>query len=324
MATVSGFAVGYIDVRLHLTDDTGVVQKQFSNDMVTSSLWPRVALVRTSAGRGQVVYGTSSSFILSSGTPQDGWWSGSFRLTSGYDGAFTVGLVQAVDEANNVLSVDPRTQGITRTVQVTGQHIPHLSMGQQPDPVVGVPPGGNGPLTFYGHVTDLDTGAPYPHVTVHMGFDSQCENLRGTQTATTASDGSWRLTVSYWTPDAGCASIFNVIANDQNDPAWYAQPHIAPHYRWPVSASLAKTSIQLGQSTTVNGSTGAKGETVVLDRLVSGAWHQVGSTTVRLSGRFSLVAQPPSRGNHRYRVRLIPSHRGELSSTSRVLLLGVT
>lgn len=326
--TVSGFARTTIQVRLHLTDDTHVVRGEPDQGTgLPGSPW--VQLSKTTAGRGQVTDLYSDEFSLTSGTAQDGWWSAPLRITSGYDGTWTVTRVRAADGNGNFLDVDPRTQSINATMQVTGAHIPHLSMRQTPDPEIG----DRNPITFYGHVTDLDTAQPL-RATVHMGFDAGCSTFPygGASHVTTAADGSWRLSFSSWQPDAGCASLYNFAHVPDPDHAgsmmtvqiFYVDFVVAPHYRWPVSASLAAHLIKLGETTTVNGSTGAIGETVQLERLSHGSWTIVGSAHVRTSGRFTLIAEPPSRGNWRYRVLLWRTIPGEQASSSRVLLLGVT
>jgi hypothetical protein len=326
VTTVSGFARTTVQLRLHLTDDTGITKVSGSANGMPD--YPFVVLTRTTAGHGQVARLASSEFSLTSGTAQDGWWSTPLRLTAGYDGTWTVTEVGAIDGANT-MDVDPRRQGIMRTLRVIGEHVPHLSIRQTPDPVLG----GSADITYYGHVTDLDTGSPL-RATEHMGFESECTDFPygGSRSVTPAGDGSWRLAFDHWAPNFGCASIYNFLrVADPDSPGatmtvqvFYAYFFVAPHYRWPVSASLAATSIRSGESTTVYGSTGAVGETVQLQRFVSNSWRTVGSAPVRRSGRFSLVANPPSRGNHRYRVLLLPTIRGEQASSSRVLLLAVT
>jgi len=326
--TVTGFAYAAIQLRLHLTDDTGVVR---ADPSMGADGTPFVRLTKTAAGRGQVQSLSSDVFTLTSGTAQDGWWSTTLRMTAGYDGAWTVTEVNATDASGNHLDVDPRTQGITKTMQVKGEDIPHLSMRQTPDPSVGL----DHTLTFYCHVTDLDTGMPL-RASVHMGFDAGCTTFPygGASSVTSGLDGSWQLSFppKAWSPDTGCASIYNLShVPDPNHPGstmavqiFYVDLHIAPHYLWPISATMSRTPIKLGETATVSGSTGAIGEMVHLERLYKGSWLVVGSAKVRTSGRFTLIAQPPSIGNWRYRVQLFRTVPGEQTSTSRIMLLGVT
>jgi len=326
--TVTGFAYAAIQLRLHLTDDTGVVRAD-SNSSLGLPGSPYVELTPSFVVKGQVHSLDADVFTLTSGTPQDGWWTTTLRMTAGYDGNWTVSEVRATDGSGNALNVDPRNQGINATMHVKGVDIPHLSMRQTPDPEIG----DRNSITFTGHVTDLDTGQPL-RASVHMGFDAGCTTFPygGASSVTSAADGSWRLTFPSWQPNAGCASIYNLSrVPDPVHPGsmttvqiFYVNIPVAPHYRWPVGASLATHSIKLGQSTTVNGSTGALGERVYLQRMVSGSWHTVGSTVVRSSGRFTLVAEPPSRGYHHYRVLLLPWYPGEQASSSSVLYLTVT
>jgi hypothetical protein len=84
-----------------------------------------------------------------------------------------------------------------------------------------------------------------------------------------------------------------------------------------IAAAMARSPVPLGTAVQVNGtSSPVSGPLVYLQRLVGGAWLTESFADVRASGRFTLIAQPPARGNNRYRVL-----RG--ASTTPTLLLGV-
>jgi hypothetical protein len=65
---------------------------------------------------------------------------------------------------------------------------------------------------------------------------------------------------------------------------------------------------------------------IYLQRLVSGTWRTVNVATVRYSGRYTLIATPPTRGNHRYRTYKVGYTDGRhhyIGAVSRTVLVGV-
>ncbi|MDQ1714296.1 MAG: hypothetical protein QOC60_241 [Frankiaceae bacterium] len=316
--TVSGLASHDVVVRLHLTSYTGIVQYTDMGGGVT----PSVVFERTTAGRGQVAYAPPGpAYTLVSGNAEDGWWEGTVHVTAGYDGTFTVTRVWA-NQANGVaLAVDPRTLGINAQLQVTGVNIPHLTIKQSPDPVVS-----GRDLTLFGSVTAVDTGVPIQGARVAIGFDTNCSEGFGGLPVTTAADGSWREIVPRFTFGgwANCAFITapNLPGTVYNGVTEYVGIfNFNPDYRETLSARLAARSVRVGGKVLVTGVSSGVGSRVQLQRIVGRTWRTVGAATVRMSGRFTLTAQPPTRGRHTYRVLLAPTVPHQFASTSATMVL---
>lgn len=324
---VSGFAFAAVTIRLHLTDDSGVQQINSFNGSIGDN-YPSVAFTRTTTGLGQIssaFWGDNPPFRLATGTPQDGWWERTQPVTAGYQGTFTVTHVYAYDTSFNLLSVDPRTQGIDATLDVTATHVPHLSIKQSPDYVV---PGA--PLTLYGHVTYADTAAPVKDVTVHAGFDTSCvEGSLGSAAPATDADGAWRLAFGTHYGGLSCATIYNDLTHTaglDDHRALYVNIPVGIRYDVSTSAQVTRTPITLGQSTSIVGTTRAgtlrKAAPIALQQLIGRTWRTVATTYVRSSGRYTVEFAPTSRGNLRYRVVPI-LFAPDNAKPSPVVLVGV-
>ena len=316
--TVSGLEWHDVSVRLHLTSAKGIIQ---TNDTQGFS-YPSVRFERTTAGRGQVAYAPNTpSFTLASGNAEDGWWEGVVHVTAGYDGAFTVTSVFAYQSDYVELAVDPRTLGIDADVQVTGVNIPHLTIQQSPNPVQ------NGStLTLSGTLTGADTGLPLSGVGVAIMQDTPCSEMAlGGGGLPTAADGGWRGTFPKW--DTGllsCAFVTAVHARSLTDDGiaeYVGMFNLDVNFREWVGARLASSRVRVGRTVAVTGTSSAIGGPLSLQRQAGGTWHTVGKTSVRSSGTFTLLAQPPARGTYRYRVLHAPTRDGELPATSSVMTL---
>ncbi|MDQ1683230.1 MAG: hypothetical protein QOH99_1771 [Frankiaceae bacterium] len=320
-ATVSGLEWHDVVVRLHLTSPIGIAPTTDTE----GSTYPSVRFDRTGAGRGQVqVAPDGPAFTLASGTAQDGWWQGLVHVTAGYDGTFTVTHVWAMQsDFTAVLSVDPRTIGINAQLQVTGVNIPHVTIKQAPDPVV------NGSsLTLSGTVTGVDTGLPFAGVTVGVRVDTACIGSPTGPGSPTAADGSWHQAFPKWdASELNCAFIaaaHNPSATDNGIAEYVGLFNIDPDFHEWISAQLASGTVRAGGAVAVTGKSSAIREPLILQRLVRSTWRTVGTSTVRLSGRFTLVAQPPSRGTWRYRVLRVPTRHNEFPASSSVRILVAT
>jgi hypothetical protein len=71
-----------------------------------------------------------------------------------------------------------------------------------------------------------------------------------------------------------------------------------------MSAQPAATHVRHGTNVAVDGAVWPARVygRVLLQRLVSSSWHTVNSGGVRESGRYTVIATPPTAGNHQYRV----------------------
>ena len=321
---VSGLAHADVAVRVHLTSVPGVNPYGMEGNPGLP-----IAFARVGPGRGQVDGAAEGRGLqLESGDAHDGWWSQTIHVTAGYDGAFAVTSVYATDVDGGVLSVDPRTQGIAPTLQVIGSNIPHLQLRYAPKPLaIGTT------LTMSGTVTFADTGAAAPGAPVVIGFDNRC-GPDGLGSISTVTDGSgrWRLQDPHWVQGGSlhCAFLLDdkVVNAYVDGPALFAELSFAPQYWVPFSARMATHHVGVGTKVAVTGQIGkfvygaySDKATVYLQRIVGRRWRTVGTTVTTATGVFALIAQPPTRGTHYYRVLLAPQQPAQLPSTSSVLLL---
>jgi hypothetical protein len=117
-------------------------------------------------------------------------WVASFRLTAADSGRWQVTCLIAYDEAGHELNLDPALNGTSPVLDITGTHAPLLAMAFKPSPaVVGRP------LEVFGHVTDEDTGDPYPGVLVTIGRDNVCAEGGAGQTVTTNENGAYSFEI---------------------------------------------------------------------------------------------------------------------------------
>jgi len=342
-ATINGLDVVDVEVRVHLTDDTGVVTTPRTT---TQPGTPLIQLVRTGTigfGAGLPQDEDEPPLTLTSGTAADGWWTGTAHVTSQWNGNWDVDLVQAYDAASHFLGVDPRQTGQDQNLAVTGTHIPTISMGWTPNPArccVGV--------TVKGRLTYADTGEPLPHQTLALGLGgglaqisphslacASVENgkIGGTATVTTDANGYYTYAeTAIWVRGGSyeCLAFGPQIHDNAIDfttsPLWATRAGQAPHL-WGVTAVPATHTAALGQSVDVNGTLqpylAYMVEYVALQRLVSGQWRTVTHARVRASGRYTAVAQPPSCGNHRYRVLTLDTSHAFRPTSTTPFLIGV-
>ena len=340
---VAGLDVVNVDVRVHLTDDTGVVTTAPSG---TESHTPLIQLIRTGtpgyyadAPEDQ----SQPTLTLTSGTAQDGWWTGTLHVTSQWNGPWDVDLVVAYDAAQNRLGVDPRQTGQDQNLSVTGTHIPTISMGWTPRPArccVGV--------TVKGRLTFADTGVPLPNRKLALGFGGgrhgfsptslDCEGLDtgrlgGAATITTDANGYYSYAVpGSWVQGGSkeCIAFGPQLSGNAvhfyATPLWATRTGRAPHL-WGVTAVPAAHQVALGKTVDVNGTLRpfccGWVEYVALQRLVSGQWRTVTYSRVRPSARYTAVAQPPTCGNHRYRAIVLDTGDAFVATSTTPFLIGV-
>ncbi|MDQ1723214.1 MAG: hypothetical protein QOG52_242 [Frankiaceae bacterium] len=316
--TVSGLGVHDVNIRLHLTSPVGVADGP--GDPALSDT-PAAYFTRTSVGRGNGGV-TVGKFLLTSGTAEDGWWEAVAAVTAGTDGTLTVARVYAQSTHGEYLVVDPRTLGIDAHLQVTGSHAAAFTIHQTPDPVAT-----GHAVTFFGTVTDLDTGAPFAGVSAGANFDTGCLDS-GTGGALTSASGSWRQVYAKWNyadllSCAGAGGLSPtgsgfVIYAYADDGHWGG---FTPDFREWVTARAATATVRVGGTVTVTGQSSALVKRVVLQRIVGRSWRTVGAATTRQSGRFMLVAQPPARGTYHYRVLRPGTRYHEFPATSAPFVL---
>jgi hypothetical protein len=289
--TVSGLQTVMLDVRVRLTDETGV---EPTSDGVGGTL-PLVAFSET--------LNNFAALELTEGTPQDGIWTGQVAVTSAWQGTVRVRHVAAYDKAWNLLDIDPDTVIDPATVQVTSSHRPGIDM-TFPEPAKR-----GKPVVMTVRVWDTDTGRPWPNAPLVIGNDNGCVESGFRVNGRTGSTGTFRRTVPanqagalhcVWVPGTSRKPV-----GGQDDRTIIAIDAAHLRYvRYTVSAGPAKTAAPAGSSVDVNGSVSPlnKGKVIRLQRYTGGTWKNVNTGRIRASGRYTVVATPPGRASYSYRV----------------------
>jgi hypothetical protein len=250
----------------------------------------------------------------SSGTPGSGTYQGTVYVPFSASGAWRVSAISdaqpdSASVGTTTTDRDPRADGVAdTTLAVHGTHPPRLRLTIDPTPV----PYPSIRFTAVATYSDAGTGRPLVGQQVVIAFDNDCVESSPAGQRTDTQGRVRRVTQD--------AHGFLVCA-------WAPLPVPAPTSQWRVnyvvtatratytvrlSAKPARTSVKLGSSTTVSGNVvavggeppraAAAGTHVRLQRLVGRTWRNVNVAKVASSGRYHLVATPPSRGRHRYRV----------------------
>jgi hypothetical protein len=252
-----------------------------------------VSLDRTS-GSGWPTYLASTNLKLKSGTVQDGVWEGPLYVPSTANGTFKVTGVQFGQYGIPGDMTEP-TPYAGPSLTVSGYHLPKITAAVSPKVV----PVGS-PFSIRWAVTDAATGKPYgTRITVLLGGDNQCAEDAGGDVVRTDTNGV--VTKSYAASDAAWVNCLRLTGK----PVDIAGRGLGVARLGVVSATPSKTSAPVGTVVPVNGSVGGAPSNckVWLQRLYGATqWRSVSSGVVRLSGRFTVNAQPAYKGQIPYRV----------------------
>jgi len=299
--TVAGTAVKFVDVDVRLTDDVGVVEGRELNYFFDPILtFPNFSV----------------QLALSSGTPQDGVWSGIAPVTSEWRGAVQPISVVARDEAQNKLVVDPRTVIDTPTLTVHSSNTPAVEITLTPNPAVP-----NSAITLTVRSYNRDTRQFWPGLPIAVGVDNSCpEDVIDRATARTDIRGYYRQTLPAGQMYDFVYCAWVPAANAPGQPSTRIGGHAANvtyQYKYAVTAAPAAASVPAGTNVEVNGHINppTQRKTVHLQRLYGTEWRTVNSGATRPSGRFTILATPPGVGLYRYRV-YAPGQTGITGNTS--------
>jgi hypothetical protein len=299
-------------VTAHLIDTAGIVGG--APDPVADGI--NVSYVSV---EGYAMLGT-----LTSGTAQDGEWSFGpfcqFRPTP----AWTITDVHLLGADGGIADISPAAAGFANTLRTVGRYGAFTTTvpASNVDTVVTI----GSPKTVSGRLSWYYNGPhPVPGVVVQLWekvpqtptFPDGDETLLGT--ATTALDGSWSFA---WRP---IHNSFRTYAT------WAAGAtpqgiRYAAGVGWTQRTSV-RVAVSLGSvpASMVAGTVGLvtgnvlptkAGRPVRLQRLSRTGWTTVSTALIRSSGRFTLLAQPPTRGLFSYRVNK-PGDAQNLGATSR-------
>jgi hypothetical protein len=216
--TLSGLQTAVLTLSVHLTDPDGVEVQgaTFDDRPLQYGMCPCGAVAAASGSR-------AIELRLSSGTAQDGWWSGTTRIAADEPGTWTLtyliaGTYVSGDPYGDWRPVDGAALGATANVRASHWPVSTASVPRPPVPY-------SSSWVASGRVTWSDTGAPIPNLRVLV--DARISNaywlplwLQPTAVRTDAN-GVWKLGTT--TASAG-ARVFLVAENFARDsgetPRW--------------------------------------------------------------------------------------------------------
>lgn len=281
---------------------------------VTSQPDPRylnVYLKRT-GGTGPASLMVAARLPLASGTIANGVWKGTLYVPSTANGTFKVfGVLEGLVTDGSTGGGYTETLFDGPSIVVTGSHLPKFSVSMIPKVV----PFGS-PYKVRVTVYDSATGKPYgTRIKVGYAWEVQCMENRA----------------SYLTSTAGIVErTFPADAANYTNCAWLPSPGTdILSVNWVVLRSSAigatpsRTSVPVGTVVPVNGKVGGPvtGCPVELQRLRGATqWRGVSKASVRSSGRFTVLAQPPSVGNMVYRA-LFPTCQNFQAGVSKSFVI---
>ena len=309
---VSGLGVGHVTVEVAATVDTFWFGP-------TDPL--AVRLVRTSTQPDELSPGFLWALVARTGgaDPAHGTWAGTLAVPSTANGTWRVDRVSSylfgtADPNNIPIETDPRSVGLPDSVlTVAGSHRPVVTLTQTP--VVPLPrPHGAITVRLTATARWSDTGRPIAGLAVTFDADSNClesvgrpnlvTNTLGVVTSKVLSQSVFCLT----TPLPGTPS-------DQLHFSYYQRLVGLPLAAVRVATRLSSSAIRLGSPAAATGtvaglyaSLSSNRPRVLLQKLIGRTWRTVNSTTVRVSGRYSLALRPGTVGTAVYRVYL-PTQR---------------
>ncbi|GLY23449.1 hypothetical protein [Micromonospora sp. NBRC 101691] len=308
--SVSGVDLVPVTVSVHLTDESGV---EVVSGMDGVHL-PHVTITRVSGGPA-VTEGVE--LALTAGTARDGVWSATVQVPSTWKGVWAVSRVVAVDSGGRSLDIDPRNSPLAATLDVSGTHLPAVTMEFAPDPLVG-----DGRLTVRGRFFYQDTGKGIPDQPIFFGVDNSCVEHPGAPNGRTAADGSFSKVYPTADRSLRCVGILRP-SNVSVSPSFVVAASRHPRIRPAVTATADRTSVPAGTKVTFTGTVKPAGETgVELQEQVDGAWRTMVDGTVPDKGRFTLAVTPKGAGGHQYRV-VVPDPDRELVGASRTIVVQV-
>jgi hypothetical protein len=268
----------------------------------------------SSATEPSATYAMIAVLERSSGSPGSGTYQGTVYVPSSAAGNWRVSAVSDAEwnsGSSGAMSTtrDPRADGVPdAALAVHGTHPPRIRLAIDPTPV----PYPSTRYTAVATYSDVATGRPLVGRPVVIGFDSECAEGSPPGQRTDAH-GQVRRIIQDAHGFLVCASApLPVPAATFQWRVNYVVMATGATYTVRLGAKPARTSVERGSSTTVNGNVVAVGAEpgraaaadthVRLQRLVGRTWRSVNEARVTSSGRYHVVATPPSRGRHLYRV----------------------
>jgi hypothetical protein len=263
---------------------------------------------------------TTRSFELAlmSGNRADGTWAADVPFTSGMSAHWRL-----------VACTGSEPCQAPAEVEVAGTHVPVVTMA----PAQLVTPYSQATVEWRGRVVYADTRAAAAGVRVSLSFSSECWIPYTANESLTSTDatGSFRVMrpVKPW--NQTCASVVVPTPDGSNLAVRPAASNQTPRIHVGLTARPSAASGVAGRDIPVNGMVFARqwtpsqssvhGHPVRLQRHYrDGTWRTVASGTVRSTGRYVVLATPPSRGRFAYRV-WFPSSGMHVATVTRPFTL---
>jgi hypothetical protein len=271
------------------------VKAGYNSDDPQDDATPFNVFLKRTGGVGPVRYMIAGHLKRTAGTLKNGTWTGTVEVPSTANGTFKVtGVLRAYVLDGSDGGTVSETPFDGPSIAVTGVHLPKLAVQVIPRVV----PFGSA-YQIKAVIYDSATGKPYGvRLPLQVVYDNLCVEY----------DAGSRLT------DTAGVLITSMPADAAN---WLNCVRVRGrffdtigHFFFPlrpgiVAAIPSKTSVPVSTLVPVNGSVaGAPYRCPVLLQRLHGrtAWRLANQSTVRQSGRFTVVAQPPNLGNNSYRV----------------------
>jgi hypothetical protein len=267
------------------------VKAEYVADGPQDPLALNVYLKRT-GGVGPLGYMVAGYLELTAGTVRDGTYTGTLSVPSTANGTFTVEWVM-----RGSLHLDiPQSYALFAgpSIAVTGVHVPKLVAQVIPRVV----PFGS-PYQVKTAIYDSATGKPYgTRIPVGLAADDILCHLSAINSGRTNTAGI--LYTSFPAASANPSNCIRVLGPAFDTINLFFLP-LRPGI---VGVTPSKTSVPVGTVVPVNGTVADAPENcaVLLQRLHGRTvWRLASQGAVRWSGRFTVRAQPPNRGNNSYR-----------------------
>ncbi|NEA33255.1 hypothetical protein [Streptomyces sp. SID13031] len=274
-----------------------------------------VVMLKRSGGTGAVNQMVAGRLPRTAGTLKNGTWTGAVEVPSTANGTFKVyGLYPGyvLDDVGSMLTETP-FDGPSLTVN--GVHQPKLAVQVLPRVV----PFGSA-YKVKAAIYDSATGKPYgSRILLQVAVDNLC--AEGDAPSQRLTDKAGILVTSFKAETAdwlNCVRVRGKFFDTLGLGFFPLRPGI-------VGATPSKTTARVGTIVPVNGTVaGAPYRCpVALQRLYgSSRWRGVSLDTVRQSGRFTVLAQPPYKGNVIYRVYLPTCNRFQAGVSKSFVIRG--
>jgi hypothetical protein len=295
-------------VRAHIVDPVGIVKGDSSTGETDGTTHVLINVEGAPVGGGYLQFGH-----LVGGTPQDGEWE--FEPFTGKRpyGNWEANRIHVARLDGSTADIDLRPLGfdtVFRTIGRFGTYFDQQSptTTQKTTLVYGGTVTLRARLYWVEEATAVRHAIPGKLVTILQ--EDQNEPVidgdeRQLATTTTRADGTFSVTVK---PERNAFRLYMQVAKGTTADGvryydgitWTGRVDV----RVRIGISSKPTPLPAGTIGYVQGNVIPlhAGQAVYLQRYRSGAWSKVSSATIRSSGRFTLAAQPPTMGQHRYRV----------------------